>query len=207
MLLATLGADAMLWKRRAYYRAETARLRAGMTDMERQRTDAIVAADAEKYAVMLELMRRQADGDEAMHISVNTDSSWMVLERNGTELRRFPVRIGHARRVGVPPDTLQVSVPIGARSIVRLLTSRDRYVLSEWLWADRGLPIPAQRDSVGWTGPHAIVTNGGTLIYALPDSGPLADSSYVPPGAVRASAADLAAIQASLRAGMKVYFF
>lgn len=207
VLLSTLAVDAALWQRRQRYVAETARLRDGMSDIERQKTDAILAAEADQAGLMLELMRRQAYVDDALHLAVSNDSGTIVLERSGAELRRFAVRVGPGRRVGVPPDTLQVSTPQGTRTVERLLTAADAFELPAWLWTDRGLPAPSARDSAGWTGADAIVTTGGTLIYALPERGPLADSSYVMPGAVRASALDMAAIRANLTRGMKVYFF
>lgn len=207
VLLATVVLDGALLQRRGRYVDETARLRAGMTDIERQRTDAILKSEEEESGVMLELMRRQALVDDALHLSVNTDSSAAVLERSGAELRRFAVQVGPNRRVGIPPDTLQVSVPQGTRTVERILSAADAFELPSWLWVDRGLPVPATRSAPAWTGPDAVVTSGGTLIYSLPAAGPLADSSYVMPGAIRASAADLAAIKANLTRGMKVYFF
>ncbi len=207
VLLATVVLDGALLLRRRRYVDETARLRASMTAIERQRTDAILTAEAEESGVMLELMRRQALVDDAVHLSVNTDSSTAIFERSGAELRRFAVQVGPARRVGIPPDTLQVSIPQGTRTVERLLTASDAFELPSWLWVDRGLPVPAGRSAVAWTGPDAVVTSGGTLIYSLPSTGPLADSSYVMPGAIRAPAADLAAIKANLTRGMKVYFF
>ncbi len=206
-LLAALVVDGALLLRRQRYVAESDRLRAGMTDIERQRTDAILAAEAEQVGVMLELMRRQASVDDALHLSVNTDSSTAVFERSGAELRRFAVQVGPSRRVGIPPDTLQVSTPRGTRTVERLLAKADAFELPTWLWVDRGLPVPVERAVPAWTGPDAIVTTGGTLIYALPATGPLSDSSYVMPGAIRAAAADLAALRANLTRGMKVYFF
>ena len=207
VLLATVVLDGALIQRRRRYVDETTRLRAGMTNIERQRTDAILTAEAEESGVMLELMRRQASADDALHLSINTDSSIAVFERSGAELRRFAVQVGPARRVGIPPDTLQVSIPQGTRTIERLLTASDAFDLPSWLWVDRGLPVAADRSAAGWTGPDAVVMSGGTLIYALPSAGPLADSTYVMPGAIRVSAADLAAIKANLTRGMKVYFF
>ena len=64
-----------------------------------------------------------------------------------------------------------------------------------------------ERGGNGWLGPHAIVLSGGAVIYSLPIDGPLADSTYVMPGAVRVAPADLAAIRDNLTAGVRVYFF
>lgn len=207
LLVSFLLLDGFLLVRRARYRTETARLRADMSMLERKRADAIVAADADKATLLLELMRRQARGDEAVHLAVNTDSSFIALDRGGARLRTMPARIGPERRVGVPPDTLRVVVPRGLRVIERLLGAEDVWPLPAWLRADRSLPPSGERSGPGWTGPAAIVTSGGTLLYALPASGPLADSSYVMPGAVRLAAADLRAIRDNLTVGTRVYFY
>jgi len=45
------------------------------------------------------------------------------------------------------------------------------------------------------------------VIYALPDSGILADSAYVLPGAVRLSRRDLRAIAPIITPGLSVYFY
>ena len=93
------------------------------------------------------------------------------------------------------------------RVVERLLTKADPYELPAWVWQDRGLPVPDIRSDSGWAGAQAIVTTGGVLIYATPARGPLADSAYVMPGAVRVSAADLLAIRENLTTGTRVYFF
>lgn len=207
LLVSFLLLDGFLLLRRGRYREETARLRAGMSELEQRRADAILAADQEKATLMLEIMRRQAQGDDAIHLAVNTESSYVALDRGGARLRTMPARIGPERRVGVPPDTLRMVVPRGLRVIERLLADTEAWPLPTWLWIDRGLPPSADRSGPGWTGPAAIVTSGGTLLYALPASGPLADSSYVMPGAVRLAAGDLRAIRDNLTAGTRVYFY
>lgn len=207
LLVLVLAIDAVLVWRRGRYVEETARLRAGMTELERKRTDAIIEAEANEASVMVELMRRQAAGDDALHLAVNIDSSYVALDRGAARLRVMPARIGAAQVVGSPPDTSRVTVPLGKRTVERVLGATDAHPLPAWLWADRGEAVPAERAAVGWTGSHAIVTSGGTLIYALPTQGPLADSSYVMPGTVRVSASDLAAIRENLTRGMTVYFY
>jgi hypothetical protein len=207
LLVAFLLLDGLLLLRRSRYREETERLRAGMTALDQQRADAILAADAEKSALMLEVLQRQAQGDGSIHLAVNTDSGYVALDRGAARLRTMPARIGPERRGRSPSDTVQVVVPRGVRSIEALLGPTDRFALPAWLWTDRGLEPPTVRDEVGWTGPQAIVTSGGTLIYALPDSGPLADSSFVMPGAVRLDRQDLRAVRENLARGTRVYFF
>jgi len=208
LLLLAIGLfDGFLLLRRSRYREEAARLRAGMSTLERTRADAIVSAQADRAEVMLELMRRQAEGDDGLHLAVSTDSAFLALDRGAARLRVVTAEIGPARRVGLVPDTMHVAIPRGVRAIQRLLTAADRYELPAWVWVDRGRPVPAVRADSGWVGSGAIVTTGGTLIYSLPASGPLADSSYVMPGSIRVPAGDLAAIRENLSSGMRVYFF
>ncbi len=207
LLVALVALDGLLLVRQGRYRAETARLRAGMTDLERSRNDAILAAEADRAVLMVEIMRRQAQGDDAIHLAVNTDSGFVALDRGGVRLRTMPAQIGPERRVGSPPDTLRAVVPRGVRAIERLLTATDAYPLPPWLWADRGLPAPSSSAEAGWTGNDAIVTTGGTLLYSLPAVGPLADNDYVMPGAIRLAAADLKAVRENLSTGTRVYFY
>ena len=208
LLLLAIGLfDGFLLLRRSRYREESTRLRSGMSTLERTRADAIVSAQADRAELMLELMRRQAEGDDGLHLAISTDSSFLALDRGSARLRVITAEIGPERRVGLAPDTMHVAIPRGVRAIQRLLTGSDRYELPAWVWVDRGLPVPAVRADSGWVGRGAIVTTGGTLIYSLPASGPLADSSYVMPGSIRVPAGDLAAIRENLSSGMRVYFF
>ena len=207
MLLGLAAVDGFLLYKRSRYREETTRLRAGMSSLERDRADAIIAAENDRTALMLQLARRQSFRDDALHLAVNSESSYVALDRGGVRLRVMPAQFGAEQRVGVPPDTLWVAVPRGMRTVERRLTVTNRFDLPTWLWADRGLPVPTARWESGWTGADALVTTGGTLIYALPAIGPLADSTYVMPGAVRLSPSDLEAIRANVTLGMRVYFF
>lgn len=206
-ILLLVALDAVLVLRWMRYRDETTRLRAGMTDAERQRADMVLASEQNKVGVMLELIRRQAEGDREMHLSVSIESGRMTLERDGALLREMPVELGKARVVGVAPDTVHIVPPLGARSVERLLGPKEPWEVPAWVYADRGLPIPQERTSAASVGRNAILLTGGTLIYALPDSGVLADSSYVLPGAVRVRRSDLRAIAPNLAPGVKVYFY
>src|SRR5688572_18692027 len=79
VLLVLLATDIWLVARRAAYRAETTRLRAGMSDFERQKTDLALATGEKKMQVMMALLRRQADLDEKLHLAVSVDSGRMYL--------------------------------------------------------------------------------------------------------------------------------
>lgn len=207
ILLGLVSLDGLLLYKRSRYREETARLRADMSTLERDRADAIINAEADRTDLMLQLARRQSTGDEALHLAVSSESSFVALDRGGVRLRTMRASFGPEKRVGIPPDTVLVAIPRGMRRVERRLGATDRFELPAWLWVDRQLPPPSERSGDGWLGPDAIVTSGGTVLYSLPSVGPLADSSYVMPGAIRLSSADLAAIKDNLTAGMRVYFF
>lgn len=211
-VLATLVAifligDAILAVRFLRYRAETARLRDGMTDAERQRADMVSNAEESKVSVMLELIRRQAAGDKDLHLSVSIDSGTMALERDGALLRDMRVEVGGEKVVVEGSDSVHVVKPRGARSVERVMGARDAWEVPGWVYADRGVPLPADRKLAGALGRNALVLSGGTVIYALPDSGVLADSGYVLPGAVRVSRSDLRAIAPIIAPGLTVYFY
>ena len=106
-----LAIDGWLVYQRVRYSREIARLRAGMTDQERRKADMVVAAEQNRMRVALELMRRQANLDKDLHLSVAVDSGVMYLERDGALLREMPVDVGPEKRVGAAPDTLKIVAP------------------------------------------------------------------------------------------------
>lgn len=209
-LAVLLAADAFLLQRRSAYAAEAVRLRESMTGVERERTDLILAADERRWAVMLELARRQARADQRLHLSVAVDSGTLTLEREGAQLRVVRAEVGAGALVGTAPDTVRLAAPRGERMIEAVLGPDDPWLVPGWVYVQRGLPVPpdsAARSVAGALGATALVLTGGAMIYALPSSGPLAEPGYVLPGSVRLPAADLAAMRPNLSPGMSVYFY
>jgi hypothetical protein len=206
-LVALLAANVWMYRERQRYLGEIARLRSSMTSMERERADAIVASEKDKVGVVIELLRRQARLEEALHLSVSLDSAAMYLEREGALLREMPVEVGAERLVGTPPDTVRLAPPRGLRTIVGVITDSSAWEVPRWVYRERGIAVDSSRTIVGALGPAAIILEGGTIIYSMPPAGPLADSAYVLPGAVRATASDLRAILPNLTPGMRVYFY
>jgi len=198
--------DVFLLTRYQRYQKETRELRASMSDVERKRTDEILAQNEDRLKVMVELFKRQAKVDPALHLSVSLDSSVMYLEREGALLREMPITVGPERRVGTPPDTVHIAAPRGKRTVEAVLDEKDAWEVPAWVYTDRGLPA-GQTRLAGALGPAAIRLDGGTVIYSLPSVGPLNDSSYVLPGAIRVRATDLKAIAPNLRPGVAVYFY
>ena len=201
-----LALDAFLLVRYQRYQRETVQLRASMSDVERKRTDAILAQNENRLKVMVELFKRQAKVDPSLHLTVSLDSSVMYLEREGALLREMPITVGPERRVGSPPDTVHIAAPRGKRTVEKLLDETDAWDVPAWVYADRGLGAGSTH-LAGALGPAAIQLDGGTVIYSMPSVGPLNDSSYVLPGAIRVRASDLKAIAANLRPGVAVYFY
>jgi hypothetical protein len=205
-ILLFLAADGWLLMRYLRYQRETSELRASMSDVERKRTDALLAQNENRLKVMVELFKRQANLDQTLHISVSLDSGVMYLERDGALLREMPITVGPEKRVGTPPDTVHITAPRGKRSVERILGESDGWLVPQWVYGDRGI-APGDSELQGALGPAAIILDGGTVIYSLPSVGPLNDSAYVLPGAIRARAADLRAIAPNLRPGVAVYFY
>jgi hypothetical protein len=102
---------------------------------------------------------------------------------------------------------VRVVVPRGKRTVMRVLTDSASWEVPRWAYADRGLAPPPDRTLVGALGPVAVQLNGGAVLYSMPTVGPLNDSAYVLPGAIRARADDLRAILPNLQPGMSVYFY
>lgn len=206
VIVVLLTVDGWLVARYRRYRHETDDLRASMSDMERKRTDALLSQNENRVKVMVQLFKRQAKVDQTLHLSVSLDSAVMYLERDGALLREMPITVGPEKRVGLPPDTVHIAAPRGKRTIARVLADSDAWQIPHWLYSDRGI-APGDSVLVGALGPAAVVLDGGTVIYSLPSVGPLNDSTYVLPGAIRVRAADLKAIAPNLTPGVAVYFY
>jgi hypothetical protein len=202
-----IAAIAVVVWRRNVYDAEIRRLRAAMSDVERRRTDAVIAAEHQRLRVAVALLRRQARVEPEWHLAVAVDSSAMYLERDGALLRTMPVLIAPDRTVGTPPDTVHLAAPRGVRTVARVLGPTDTWEIPEWVYTDRGQQPPAERAIRGALGALALVLDGGSVVYALPAAGPLNDSSFVFPGAVRVRHQDLMAIGSVITPGMRVYFY
>lgn len=189
------------------YSSETARLRSNMSDVEKTRVDVEMAVQKDRLRVMMELLRRQARGEQDLHLAIVVDSGLMRLQRSGAVLRSMPIRIGPERAIGSGPSAVRIVAPRGERTVDRVISARQRWAVPAWVFRDRGLPAPNDTVVRGGLGPVGVILSDGTVIYATPDAGPLADSSYVMPGSVRADRADLRAIAPNLSPGMKVYFY
>ena len=206
ILGALIAVNVLLVERLRNYDAQIDTIRGGMTDIQRQRGTAVLDTRAEQERLMLEIVRRQAQGAVALHLSVDVDSGTMALMQEGAVLRKFKVEVGPDRRLN--PSIGQLSrIPRGADSVVRILGPADPWPMPKWVYSDRRLAAPADSMLPGALGPVAIVLASGAVIYSLPAVGPLKDSSYLLPGAARADAGDLRAIAPDLPPGTPVYIY
>jgi len=149
LFLFLVAGDMWLLYRRNAYAQETARLRAGMTDAERKKSDFVVQSEQDKVRLALELAKRQAHFDPRLHLSIAVDSGVMYLERDGALLRVMRVALAPAKIPGFKSadgDTTAVTLPRGERTVQQVI--------------DGDSP--------------ALVLNGDARIYAGADSGAVA---------------------------------
>ena len=204
---AALTVDAFVIYKRVAYAGEIERLRSGMSELERRKTDLALENEEKRLTVMMELIRRQAKLDKRIHLAVAMDSGRMYLGREGSVLREIEIEIGPERMVGVAPDTVMLAHPRGERSVQKVLGARDSWEVPQWVYVDRRLPVPSDRAVRAALGPAAVILNGGLVIYSMPSVGPLNDSTYVLPGSIRISEEDLRAVAPNLSPGTAVYFY
>jgi hypothetical protein len=114
---ALAGGDAWLVYKRQQYEREVERLRQAMSAVERRRADYAFAANKNHYRIMIQLIRLQAEGDQALHLSVALDRGEMYLEREGIRLRAMPLRVGPDTVVGQGTNAVHVAAPRGQRTI------------------------------------------------------------------------------------------
>ncbi|MEP7343759.1 MAG: hypothetical protein ABI877_00770 [Gemmatimonadaceae bacterium] len=207
LLTLLIVANAVVAVRLWSFRGDVARLRASMTASERNRADLSLRSEDNRAKVVAELVRRQARADRDLHLAIEVDSGRMFLERDGVALREIPVAVGRDRPAGSAPDTMPVVVTRGEQTVASLLGANDAWEVPAWVFTDRATSVPPDRHTKGALGRNAIILNSGTVIYALPKDGPLADSTYILPGSLLLRAEDLSAIAPNVVRGMTVYLY
>jgi hypothetical protein len=205
-LAGLVALDTWLLYKRWRYTHEITEIRNSLTEVEKQRADAIIAANANRTKLQVALVRRDAQLEDDLNLAVSLDNSKLYLQREGAQLREVPARIGPDKAMGGGEGAVKITAPRGKFTISKIADGSHRWRAPEWLLADRGQPGGA-REFEGGLGPIALILNGGTVIYSDPASGPLKDPQYVMPGAVRVGAKDLEAMAEVLEVGMPVYFY
>jgi hypothetical protein len=124
LFLLLVAGDMWLFYRRNAYGEEITRLRAGMTDAERKKSDLVVQSEQDKVRLAIELAKRQAHFDPRLHLSIAVDSGVMYLERDGALLRVMRVSLAPAKVPGVKTkngDTTAVTLPRGERTVQQVI--------------------------------------------------------------------------------------
>ena len=206
-LAAMLGVTGWLAWRVKSLQAEAARSRTDAFGTATATADAQMAAQRARLQSILDRVRAEAANDRGLHVSVEVDSTYATLERDGLVLRTMDVDVGPESVVGTAPDTQRLATPRGVRTVTSVVAKGATYELPAWLWRERGLDVPASRKLKGAFGLGAAFLEDGTLIYARTTDGPLSDSLYVWPGAIRLTAEDLKAVLPNLKPGVKVYLY
>jgi hypothetical protein len=117
---AMLSLDGFLILKRRAYNGEVVRLQSNMSAQERAKTAAIIGSEENKTRIALELARRQAKLEKALHLSIALDSGMFYLEREGAVLREMPIAFGPEAKVG--PDSIPVVIPRGETSVLKVGT-------------------------------------------------------------------------------------
>ncbi len=100
---------------RVAYTNEIVRLRAGMTEGEREKSDLVIQSERDQVRMALELARRQARWEPRLHLSISVDSGVMYLERDGARLRTMAVVVMPSMVPG--SDSSIPTLPKGERTI------------------------------------------------------------------------------------------
>ncbi len=203
-LLVDVGLAVAAWR----FSQQKAAAHRAMTGLERQRAEALTAAQQDRMALVMALVHQQSIQDLGLNLSVSVDEGTMDLQREGAQLRRMKVVPGPEATVGSTADGVRLVPPRGKRQLVRVVDQEFVWSVPRWVFSRRGLPLPGEgeRSVRGGLGRLALVLDDGTLIYSLPELGPLSDRAYVMPGTLRAELADLEAIRVNLTPGLPVYF-
>jgi hypothetical protein len=202
-----IAIDLVLAERRSEYSRQIQTLSASMSADQRQRVEALAARGGEQEKLKLELVRREAKFGKELHLAVDQDSSVMYVMQEGAVLRRIPVRLGTEHRLRSRKDSVAAGFVRGAFAVDRVLGPADAWPVPRWVYSDRRLAAPADSMVAGALGPVAVLLLGGTVIYSPPLTGPLRDTAYILPGAIRASAEDLRAVLPNLTPGTPVYVY
>jgi hypothetical protein len=140
-----------------------------MSTVERRRADYVVTANKDHFRLMVELIRRQAEGDRELHLSVAIDRGEMSLEREGVPLRVMPIRVGPDAVVGRGPGAVPVAAPRGQRTVASIGSWSITLDGGTQIYADSGHDVLS--DGAGVT-PGNVRVQATDLQAILPDVKP-----------------------------------
>jgi L,D-transpeptidase YbiS len=193
------------------YRAEMAMFNAQMTAAERATRDSVLANREKRTQLAMAILQRdiriRALQQKKVHLAVVLDDSVLELRHGRATLRRAKIQIGQDATVRAPDGrTWRLVRPVGERRVAEKQQS-PVYTVPEWVYVQKGLPIPpeAERRVAGGLGTYVIRLDDGTEIHTEPQRGPLA--GQVKAASFQARARDMGAIFGAVRDEMPVYIY
>lgn len=202
-LLVILGAGVAALGGRAYH--------LGRVTLDGRRAAGVARASAESLGVrvaatreqaLVARLRAEARALPGLLLAVALDSNEATLFRDGLPLRRMPVE-----RATGPLPTGAPAMARGEYVVGRVAGPKDTVEVPTWAWTGRGMPAPAERRLKGGLGPVVVELVDGPWLYARHPEGPLADSAFVLPGALRFAPRDLQVLKPNLQVGTPVYIY
>lgn len=203
VVLVILGAAVAALGARAFDLARTAsraRTAAGSANASADSLAARITATREQALVAT--LRAQVRASSGLVLAVALDSNAATLIRDGLPLRRMVVE----RHVGAAADGAP-TIARGEYAVERVAGARDTVEVPAIAWTARGQAAPDTRRLRGGFGPVLVQLVDGPVLYGRHAEGPLADSAFVLPGALRFSARDLAAIKPNLAVGTPIFIY
>ena len=195
------------------YADEAARLTGDMTDAERALQAHILATQAEREDLVVDLLElqiaRAAAQEDGRHLRLSLEERTLALVEDGRVLRELPVALGpEGPIVGADGSRWFFPLPVGQLSVGWAGTEEPRPV-PEWWYVASGEPDPGegQRPVAALYGAASIILSDGTVIYASPTEGPWAAEDAVRHGGIECAPADLLAIMPVVSPGMPVYAY
>jgi len=206
-----LGGAAAIWSRVPKYQSEMAAFNARMTAAERATRDSVLANQQKRTQLGMAILQRdiriRALQQKKVHLAIVLKDSVLELRHGRATLRRAKLQIGPDATVKAPDGrTWRLVRPLGERTVAEKEES-PVYTVPEWVYVQRGQPIPpeSERRVPGGLGSYVIRLDDGTEIHTEPKRGPL--QGQVKPAAFQARARDMGAIFGAVRDEMPVYIY
>lgn len=202
IVLVILGAGVAALGARAFDLAQRTVGNRRAASAARASADSLTAhVTATREQALIARLRAQVGSTPGLLLAIVLDSGSAVLMRDGLPLRRMRVE----RYAGTDAD--QVIVPRGEYAVERVAGPKDTVDVPVAAWTARGEIAPEVRRLRGAMGPVVVHLVDGPSLYTRPTGGPLADSTFILPGALRFDGRDLQAIKPNLTVGTPVFIY
>ena len=193
------------------YRSEAAQFNARMTAAERATRDSVLAHRGKRTQLSMAILQRdiriRALQQKKVHLAVVLEDSVLELRHGRATLRRAKMQIGPDAIVKAPDGrTWRLVRPVGERRVAELQRS-PVYTVPEWVYVQKGQPIPpeSERRVEGGLGAYVIRLDDGTEIHTEPRVGPL--QGQVKPASFQVRARDMGAIFDAMKEETPVYIY